>query len=207
MILSQLLFTQDVVSQWIREYWLEFFGVVSSLLYIYLEIKQKSSMWVVGFISSLVYVFVCFQSKVYGYAALYIYYVAISIYGWYCWRYAQQPDDKITELKVSRLRILSALILALITVVLCIGTGYMLTKFTDSPVPYFDAFVVSLSIVATWMLVRKILEQWILWFFANLFSSALFFSRGLYLTAGLFVVYSIMSVIGWVKWKKTIHHC
>jgi len=161
-------------------------------------------MWVVGFISSLIYVFVYYQTKVYGYAVLYIYYVAVSVYGWRCWRYSRQPDG-VTELKISRLKLFPAFIFAAITVILCIGTGYMLVQFTDSPVPYLDALGVSLSIVATWMLARKILEHWVLWIFINLFSSALFFSRGLYLTAGLFVAYAIMSVVGWVKWKKSIH--
>ena len=188
--------------QWCVHHWLEIFGVVTGLLYVWLEIRQKPSMWVVGFVSSLVYVLVYFQSSVYGYSALYVYYVAVSVYGWYCWRYARQPDGVVAELQVSRLRLLPAVVFASIAVVLCIGIGYTLDRFTDSPVPYFDALGVSFSIVATWMLARKILEHWILWILINFFSSALCFSRELYLTAGLFVVYGILSVVGWFKWKR-----
>jgi len=159
-------------------------------------------MWVVGFISSLVYVFVYFQSKVYGYATLNVYYVAISVYGWYCWRYARQPDGKVTELQVSRLRMLLAIVLTSITAVLFAGTGYLLDRFTDSPIPYLDALGVSLSIVATWMLARKILEHWMLWIFINFFSSVLCFYRELYPTAGLYVVYGVLSIVGWFKWKQ-----
>ena len=190
--------------QWFGNNWSEVFAVVTGLLYIFLEIKQKPAMWVVGFISSLVFVFVYFQSKVYGYAALYVYYVMVSVYGWFCWRYAQQSDGGVTELQVSRLQMMLALVLAAISVTLWIGIGYTLTRFTDSPVPYLDALGVSFSIVATWMLARKILEHWILWIFINFFSSALFFSRELYPTAGLFVVYGIMSIIGWFKWKQNM---
>ena len=161
-------------------------------------------MWVVGLISSLVFVFVYFQSKVYGYAVLSVYYVGVSVYGWYCWRYARQPDGTVTELQVSRLRMLLMLVLISITAVLYIGIGYMLARFTDSPVPYLDALGVSISIVATWMLARKILEHWLLWIFINFFSSALFLSRELYLTAGLYVVYGILSIFGWFKWKQTV---
>jgi nicotinamide mononucleotide transporter len=202
MDVAQILTVNDVC-QWFGDNLAEVFGVVTGLWYIWLEIKQKSGMWIVGFISSLVFVFVYFQSRVYGYAALYVYYVAVSVYGWYCWRYARQPDGAVAELKVRRLQMTLALILVAVSIALCIGTGYVLARFTDSPVPYLDALGVSLSIVATWMLAHKILEQWILWIFVNFFSAALCFSRDLYLTAGLFAVYGILSVSGWFKWKQT----
>ena len=204
MIDAIIFFCSTEFSQWFINNWLEIFGAATMLLYIWLEIKQKQVMWVVGFISSLVYVFVCFQSKIYGYAVLYIYYVAISIYGWYCWRYARQSDGTVTELKISRIRISLALVLTTIFVVLYIVSAFALRRFTDSPVPYYDALGTSLSIVATWMLARKILEHWILWVFVNFFSAVLFFSQRLYPTAGLFVVYGILSVVGWFKWKRSI---
>jgi nicotinamide mononucleotide transporter len=185
-------------------FWLEIFAVVSGLLYIWLEIRQKPVMWVVGFISSFVFVFVYFQSKLYGYAVLSVYYVLVSVYGWYCWRYARQPGGAIAELQVSRLRISLALVLTSIAAVLYIGTGYVLAHFTDSPVPYLDALGVSLSIIATWMLARKSLEHWMLWIFINFFSAALCWYRELYLTSGLSVMYGILSIIGWFKWKQNL---
>jgi nicotinamide mononucleotide transporter len=190
--------------QWLGKNWQEVFAVVTGLLYIYLEIKQKPSMWVVGFISSFVYVFVYFQSKVYGSATLYAYYVIVSVYGWYCWRYARQSDGSVTDLQVNRLQISLAIVLASITAVLFAGIGYTLDRFTDSPVPYLDALGVSFGIVATWMLARKILEHWILWIFINFYSSALYFYLELYPTAGLFVVYGVLSVVGWLKWRQTM---
>ena len=196
--------TLNIFLQWFGDHGLEIFGVAAGLLYIWLEIKQKPCMWMVGFISSLIYVWVYFQSKVYGYATLYVYYTAISVYGWYRWRYARQPDGGAAELKVSRLRLSLTFVLTVISAVLYAGTGYALEQFTDSPIPYFDALGVSLSIVATWMLAHKILEHWMLWIFVNFFSSALCFYRGLYPTAGLFVVYGIMSVVGWFKWKRCL---
>ena len=182
--------------------WSEIFAVVTGLLYIWLEIRQKPSMWIIGFVSSLVFVFVYYQSKMYGLAALNVYYVVVSVYGWYCWRYARQPDSAETGLPVTRLRLSLVLILMTIVAVLFAGIGYTLARFTDSTIPYPDALVFSFSIVATWMLARKILEHWILWIFINFFSSALCFSQKLYLAAGLFVVYGVLSVVGWMKWKQ-----
>ena len=192
--------------RWVCNNWLEIFGVITGLLYIGLEINQKSTMWVVGFITSFIYVFVFYRSKLYGDAALYVYYVAASVYGWYCWRHApKNNDDAPDELPVSRVRLPLISLLSAISVVLYIGIGYLLSRFTDSPVPYYDALGTALSIVATWMLARKILEHWLFWIFINFFTSGLCLYRGLYPTAGLFLVYALMSVAGWFKWKKSFN--
>jgi nicotinamide mononucleotide transporter len=190
------------------DHWLELFGVVSSLLYIYLEVKQKSSMWIVGFITSTVYVAVFFQSRFYADSVLNVYYVAASVYGMYCWRFAQKEDDEATtaERPVSRLRLPLGVVLGAISAVLFLGMGYVLDNHTDSPIPYYDALTTSLSFVATWMLARKILEHWVLWIFINFFSSGLFVWRELYPTAGLFVVYGIMSIAGWFQWKQSFNN-
>ena len=185
----------------ISENWLEIFGVVGSLLYIYLEIKQKSSLWVVGFFSSAVYVVVFYRTGLYAFSALYSYYMVASVYGIYCWRFAQKSD--IQERPVIRLKKSLGVILSLISLVLFAGIGYVLDNYIDSSAtpPYFEALPTALSIVATWMLARKILEHWIVWIFVNFFSSALYFWCQLYPTSVLFIIYGILSITGWLKWR------
>jgi nicotinamide mononucleotide transporter len=80
----------------------------------------------------------------------------------------------------------------------------VLARLTDSPVPGWDAFITSLSIIATWMLARKIYEHWYLWLIVNTVSAILFFARGLYPTFILYVVYGVMSFSGLRVWKKDI---
>ena len=82
----------------------------------------------------------------------------------------------------------------------------VLSRFTDSPVPGLDSFLTSLSIVATWMLARKIYEHWLLWIVVNSVSAVLFLTKGLYPTVILYVVYGIMSFAGLAAWKKTIRY-
>jgi len=175
-------------------------------------------MWVVGLVSSAVYVVVFYMTGSIALSALYIYFVAVSVYGMYCWRFAQKPHNgaaTTVELLVSRLKMRLGIVLTLITIVLFLGIGYVLDNYvetfdyciksSDTPqYPYSEALVVSLNIVATWMLAHKILEQWFLWIFANFFMAALSFWSGLYPTACLFFVYGIMSIVGWSKWKQSL---
>jgi nicotinamide mononucleotide transporter len=151
------------------------------------------------------------------------YYLVISCLGWYWWargtgRRAQGAGQKMeeergsigekekTELQVTRLKHKTGVVLALVFTVLYIAMWFVLTRLTDSPVPVRDAFVTSLSIVATWMLARKIYEHWYLWIVVNFVSAVLFLTRGLYPTVILYIVYGMMSFAGLVEWKKTLHH-
>jgi nicotinamide mononucleotide transporter len=81
---------------------------------------------------------------------------------------------------------------------------FILDSFTDSPVPEWDSFITSLSIIATWMLARKIYEHWFLWIIVNIAAAALFFTRGLYPTVILYIVYCGMSFVGLIEWKKSL---
>ena len=208
MSLYLLLITQNAAFQWFLQNWLECFGVVSSLLYIYLEIKQRSSLWIVGIISSVVFVIVFYQREFYAFSALYIYYVVVSIYGIYCWHFAQKSNNNsITELPIKRLNLKLGIVLAAVSIVLFLSIGYVLDNFVETHYipPYYEALATSLSFVATWMLAHKILEQWLLWIFVNFFSSVLYFWGGLYPTSGLFVVYGFMSIVGLYKWKQSFN--
>lgn len=198
------------VRNWIAENWLEVFGAVTSLGYLYLEIKQKPQMWILGFICSLVYVFVFFRAKIYADMSLNVYYVIISVYGFILWQRERlgkigkksEKDMAADEISFSDLSWKSGLVLFFITVLLYVLMVYVLKNYTDSPVPYRDSLVTALSITATWMLAKKIIQHWFIWIFVNFFSVYLFYTRELYPTAILFVFYGALSVVGYLNWKK-----
>ncbi len=108
------------------------------------------------------------------------------------------------ELQVTHLKFNTGIILAAIFILLYAVMWLVLTRLTDSPVPVRDSFITSLSIIATWMLARKIYEHWFLWIVVNTTASVLFFTRGLYPTVVLYVIYGIMSFAGLRAWRKTI---
>ena len=153
-----------------------------------------------GIISAILYMLVFFHSKFYADMALNGYYFVISIYGWIVWRTGSSQGK---ELPVVRLKSKLALILLVITAAGFIVIGFILTRYTDSPIPWWDAFTTAVSFTATWMLARKILEHWILWIIVDTVSMGLYLYRGLYPTLVLFALYTTMAVIGYIQWKKS----
>ena len=186
---------------WIVDHYLEVLGVVFSLLYLLFSIRQNILLWPAGMIAAILYMVVFYQSKFYADMGLNGYYFLISIYGWLLWSKGKSKGGE--GLPVSRIRLKQGVLLALITLVAFAGIGFVLDRFTDSPVPYWDAFTTALSFTATWMLAKKIIEHWILWVIIDLVSMALYLYRGLYPTLLLFAVYTKMAVIGYLQWKKT----
>lgn len=188
---------------------LEYFGVVTGLLYLWLEIKQHKAMWVVGFISSLTYVFVFFFSKFYAVMALNVYYVLISIYGFLLWSRRRGQESEVAEdtgIVYHRITLGLALCCGLVSVVLFGGVYYVLNNLTDSPVALGDAFTTALSIVATWMLAHRFIEHWPCWVLINSVSAYLYYSRELYPTMFLYLCFAVLAIVGYYNWKKKGSH-
>lgn len=211
-----------MILDWITNNWIEVFGVLTGIIYVILEIKQNLWLWPLGILTSAVYILIFFNGKFYADMCLQVYYLAISCLGLYWWAKgghsakAGKPvddcsEEKIkdgegadTELHVTRVRLKTCAALAVVFVFLYAIMWFVLSNLTDSPVPEWDSFITSLSIIATWMLARKILEHWYLWMVVNCASTILFVLRGLYPTAFLYIVYFIMSFAGLKEWKRSI---
>jgi nicotinamide mononucleotide transporter len=210
------------IYDWLSENWIEIFGAVTGIIYVFLEIRQNIWLWPVGIITSAVYILVFFTNKFYADMSLQVYYLVISVLGWYWWlngsggrALKNDPVDHFSEgarlqgeedvkLKVTHLKLRTGLILAIIFVVIYFLMWFVLSRLTDSPVPEWDSFITSMSIVATWMLARKIYEHWFLWIAVNSVASLIFFTRGLYPTVILYMVYLVMSFAGLRVWKRSL---
>jgi nicotinamide mononucleotide transporter len=133
--------------------------------------------------------------------SLQVYYVFVSIYGWYHWQYGSK-SKKEDDLKISKTNIKTAFYLFIITGLLFVFIAYILVNFTDSTVPYWDSFTTAASFVATWMLARKMIEHWIIWIIVDAISLGLYLYKGLYPTVILFAVYTLLAVFGYIEWKR-----
>jgi len=187
---------------WIINNYIEITGAVLGVLFLFFEIKQNWLLWPLGILTSLFYIFIFFQAKFYADMGLQVYYVVISIYGWWYWWRGTSDSD--VDLPIVRVPSQLAWVLSAVTLPLFAIIAFVLVRFTDSPVPYWDAFTTALSIVATWMLARKILEQWYLWMIVNAVSLVLYVYKGLYPTVVLFAFYLVLSFLGYSQWKKAL---
>ena len=180
----------------------EIAGVASALLYTWLEFEQRSAMWIVGIVSSLMYVGVTFWSGLYAYMALYCYYVAVSVYGLYGWRRGGGAGEQSLPVSHVGRRHIAALLPA--AAGLAVVLTYVLKNYTDAPMPTAEAIGTALSIVATWMLARKILEHWLVWIVADSIMAVLFFVQGRLPSAGLGAFYTVAAIYGYFKWRRQL---
>lgn len=196
-------YRMDQIIKWLSGNYIELLGAILGIAYIFFSIKQSILTWPIGLATSALYVVVFFVSKLYADMGLQMYYVAISIYGWYEWLRGSQTthSDPVEVCHISRKL---ASILSVVSLLLFLLIWYILKEFTDSPVPIADALATALSIVATWMLARKVLEHWLVWIFVDAFSAGLFAYKQLYPTVILFVVYTVMAYIGYREWKRDL---
>jgi nicotinamide mononucleotide transporter len=190
------------IYQWLINHYVEVCGTLTGFLYLGFSIRQHFLTWPVGLLNGLFYIVVFFTSKIYADMALQFYYVAISIYGWWCWH---QGSSTGTTLKVTRTSYSTWLILLMTSILLFLFIAYILVSCTDSPVPYWDALTTALSIVATWMLTQKKIEHWLLWVLVDSVSIGLFIVKELYPTTLLFLVYTILAIYGYFEWRKELN--
>lgn len=183
-----------------QQNWIEIAGSILSLIYVYLSIKQKISLWIFGFLCSSLYVVVFWQNKFYADMSLQFYYLAVSVYGWINWEKGTQSPEH--ELPIRKTSLKEGFILGISALLIYFVYFYILKNFTDSPLPKSDSFTTALSIVATWMLARKMIDNWILWIIIDAVSASLYFYKEMNITAILFVIYTIMAIIGYFKWRK-----
>ena len=189
------------VLQWLVDHYVEVCGALTGFLYLGFSIRQHYLTWPVGLLNALFYIAVFFSSKIYADMTLQFYYVAISIYGWWCWHKGTSEGH---TLEVSSTSLYLWMKVTTVALLLFLLIAWLLLMYTDSQVPYLDAITTALSIVATWMLARKKLEHWLIWIVVDAISIGMFLLKGLYPTTLLFFVYTILAFYGYLEWKKAL---
>jgi nicotinamide mononucleotide transporter len=190
--------------EWFCRNWVEIIGAILGIVYVFLSIKQNILTWLLGLLTSLLYVYVFCDTGFYADMLLQTYYVVISIYGWIVWSKGKETEGEKMELPVSHLSRKLFFILLPVSLMLWFFIWLILKRFTDSIVPIGDSFTTSLSIVATWMLANKKIEHWIVWVVVDLVCMILFVWKGLYPTVGLYGIYTVAAIWGYYEWKKDL---
>jgi len=197
----------EVLTTWLWSNKIELIGAILGLLYILFSIRQHILTWATGLLTSALYIVVFFQSGFYADMGLQVYYVFISIYGWYFWLKGEKKAARNSEQQVPVTRIKKRVLVksAIVTLLIFLFLIFILKRFTDSTVPVMDSLTTALSITATWMLAKKYIEHWLIWIFVDFFSAGLYVYKNLWPTVVLFIVYTVMAIIGYLEWKKDLN--
>lgn len=207
--------------------WMEIFTLVTGVVYIYLEVRQKNFMWVVGMVTSAAAVYVFTDRGLYATAALNVYYLAVSFWGLYQWRRdsrilgskdsagdsgngimgkeagkeAKEGRDKEDEIHLRRLTARTAAVSAVVYAISTALLIFLMEKVGDT-MSFLDAVVTVLGAVGTWWLSRSYKEQWLLWVVADILTVAMCLMQDMYYMAALYVVYTACAVYGYFHWKR-----
>lgn len=182
---------------------LEILGTVVGLFYLYYEYKADMKVWIAGIIMPAISLFVYWNAGLYADFGINIYYLLVTVYGWWVWKYGTSSTDKTKEeLPITTTPRRMWPVLALAFAVCFVGIGWVLVNFTDSNVPWWDSFTTALSIVGMWMLARKWLEQWLAWIAVDAVCCGLYIYKEVYFYAGLYGLYTIIAVFGYMEWRK-----
>ena len=180
--------------------WFEIVAAALAITYLILAMQQNILCWAAWIISSIMYLFVMFSAGLYMESGLQIFYIVMGIYGWIQWNNRSSNNS----LTVSTWPIINHIYILLILIFLVTFSGLILSNLTEAVSPYIDAFTTWGAIIATYMVAKKILENWYYWFVVDFVSVFLFLSRELYTTALLFSIYIILVIFGFITWRKSM---
>ena len=182
--------------------WLEVAGAVIGLVYLWLEYRASVWLWAAGIVMPAIYIFIYAESGFYADMGINIYYLLAGIYGWAVWLRRGENGEELPITRTPRRKIAP---LTLLGVVSMAAILFVLLRYTDSTVAYGDSFTTAASIVALYMLARKYVEQWLVWIVIDAVCCWLYVSKGLYPTAALYGLYTLLAIFGYCKWLKLMN--
>jgi nicotinamide mononucleotide transporter len=197
--MSELLFTPAFNLWSSPTSWLEITAVVLALAMVGCNIREIHWGWPLAIISSLMYFALFWRSKLYGDSVLQIFFAVVAFWGWFQWLRGHRADG--SPLKVARLTWRGRTIAIAACALLWPATGLFLRTYTDTDVPWWDAFPTAVSLVGQFLLGRKYIENWAVWIVVNVVSVGLFAYKGLWLTVALYTIFIALSVVGWRAWR------
>ena len=180
-------------------YW-ELLAVALGISYLLLATREIIWCWLAAFCSTLIFLFLFWDATLVMQSGLQIYYLFMAIYGWWQWRGGGAEDSlRITRFSPRQHWLALLIILGCTTL-----STVLLDNYTDSALPLLDSITTWSAVVTTWMVTRKILENWLYWIVIDALSAWLYLERGLQLTALLYVGYIIIAVMGYRQWKSNL---
>lgn len=168
---------------------------------VWLSVRQNILSWPTAIVNVALYAVVFYEAKLYADMGLQVVYAGLSVYGWYEWLYGGEGR---TELHVTRTSRAVALRLVALAVASALLLGSLLHRTTDAALPYMDSALTTASLVAQWMMTRKLLENWVVWIGVDVFYVGMFVYKGLCVTAILYAVFLGLATKGFIDWRRSM---
>jgi nicotinamide mononucleotide transporter len=179
----------------------EVIAVVAAIAYLGFAIRQQIVCWLFAAISTAIYIWLFIEARLYMESLLNLYYLVMAGYGWTVWRSGRQDGHEravvVWPLKTHLMAIAALCLLSAVS-------GRLLSDFSDAAFPYVDSLTTWFAVWGTFLVARKVLENWWYWLLIDLASIFIYWSRDLQLTALLFGVYIIMIPFGLISWTKSM---
>ena len=192
--------SSNIVSAWQAMPGWELCAVLLAIAYVLLAIKERIECWYAAFLSAAIFLVIFWNVNLLMESMLQVYYIGMALFGWSQWRrHANSDADLHIQVWPLLRHVQFMAAIALFTLI----SGYILSNTSDAARPYLDSFTTWASVFTTWLVARKVLENWLYWIVIDAVSIFLYIDRGLYLTSALFVMYVIIAMVGFLQWQQS----
>ena len=188
-----------MIFELIDQYWVEALAAILAIIYLLLAVQQNVKCWSAAILSSSLYFYVMYSAGLYMEAYLQIFYIIMAIYGWSQW-YNPKSEEQVFVVRTWKIN--QHFLAIFLIVSMAYLSGSLLNIYTNAALPFIDSLTTWGAIFATYMVAKKLLENWVYWFVIDSISVMLFMSRGLILTSLLFFIYLFIIYFGYKKWTK-----
>jgi len=199
--LQSLITGAQALSPW------EAVAVIFAIAYLFLAVRENILCWLFAFMSTAIYTVLFWDVNLLMESALNVYYMAMAVYGWYQWtRGGHNGNNESHALSVQSMSGQQHVLVITATAILVVISGYLLSEHSSAAWPYVDSFTTWASVITTYLVTRKYLQNWLYWIVIDMVSIPLYIDRGLNLTALLFIVYTVVAVIGYFSWRSHLRN-
>jgi nicotinamide mononucleotide transporter len=201
MVITAVLLSSNLMQWIVQTGWLEWCGVFTGILCVWLAAKNNIYNWPIAIVSVIIYLFIFLESKLYADMGLQIYFLLMNVYGWYFWN--KNKDNPAKERPVSMITHKEIILSLAGIIIFTYALGTFLYKNTDASFPFVDSFCTACSLMAQLFLARKVLQNWLIWIFVDIIYVGVYISKDLYATAFMYALYIYIAAVGYLNWRKT----
>ncbi len=185
----------------------ELLAVIAALFYVVLAAKENIWCWPAALVSTVIYTVIFYDVYLWMDSLLQVYYIAMAIYGWYCWRTSKTDVLESTAgQKIQTWSLIVHVKYAMVLTAISLALGWFMATFTPADFPYLDSLTTVFAVFSTYLVAKKVLENWLYWIAIDALSIYLYIEKGLQPTAVLFVLYVFIAAIGYYYWYRKYHN-